>query len=115
MTEDCIFCRIARGDIPADKVYEDDIVLAFRDLNPQAPSHVLVIPRTHIATLNEIDGSNEAVIGRMYGAAREIAEAEGLAEAGFRTVMNCNEAGGQTVFHIHLHLLGGRMMHWPPG
>lgn len=115
MTDDCIFCRIARGDIPADKVYEDDTVLAFRDLNPQAPTHILVIPRRHIATLNEVDADNEAVLGRMYGAAREIAAAEGLADAGFRTVMNCNEAGGQTVFHIHLHLLGGRMMNWPPG
>lgn len=115
MTDDCIFCRIARGDIPADKVYEDDSVVAFRDLNPQAPTHVLVIPRKHISTLNEIDAGNEAVVGRMYGAAREIAASEGLADPGFRTVMNCNEAGGQTVFHIHLHLLGGRMMHWPPG
>ncbi|MCB1723758.1 MAG: histidine triad nucleotide-binding protein [Gammaproteobacteria bacterium] len=113
--DECIFCRISQGDIPADKVFEDDTVVAFRDLNPQAPTHILVIPRRHIATLNDIDNDAEAIIGRMYGAAREVAAAEGLAEAGFRTVMNCNEAGGQTVFHIHLHLLGGRMMHWPPG
>lgn len=112
---DCIFCRIATGEIPADKVYEDDTVVAFRDLNPQAPTHVLVIPRRHIATLNDLDDAGEAVVGRMVGAARRIAAAEGLADAGYRTVMNCNEAGGQTVFHIHLHLLGGRMMHWPPG
>ncbi|MCB1789584.1 MAG: histidine triad nucleotide-binding protein [Gammaproteobacteria bacterium] len=113
--DDCIFCRIARGDIPADKVFEDDTVVAFRDLNPQAPTHVLVIPRRHIATLNDLQPDDEAVLGRMYGAAREVAAAEGMAEAGYRTVVNCNEAGGQTVFHIHLHLLGGRMMHWPPG
>ncbi len=113
--EDCIFCKIASGEIPADVVYSDDQVTAFRDLNPQAPTHILVIPRCHIATLNDLQPSDEAVVGRMYGAARDIASAEGLAEAGYRTVMNCNEAGGQTVFHIHLHLLGGRMMHWPPG
>lgn len=113
--DDCIFCKIAAGDIPADKVFEDDSVVAFRDLNPQAPTHILVIPRRHIATLNDVGGDDEALVGRMIGAAREIAAQEGLADAGFRTVMNCNEAGGQTVFHIHLHLLGGRMMQWPPG
>jgi histidine triad (HIT) family protein len=114
--DNCIFCKIAGGDIPADKVYEDDAVVAFRDLNPQAPTHILVIPRQHIATLNDIQAAaQQAVVGRMFFAAREIAEQEGLAEPGYRTVMNCNEAGGQTVFHIHLHLLGGRMMHWPPG
>ncbi|WP_078119138.1 histidine triad nucleotide-binding protein [Thiosocius teredinicola] len=113
--DDCIFCKIAAGDIPAERVFEDDHVVAFRDLNPQAPTHVLVIPKRHIATLNELKPEDEAVIGRMYGAARDIAEQEGFADAGYRTVVNCNEAGGQTVFHIHLHLLGGRMMHWPPG
>ena len=113
--EDCIFCKIAAGDIPADKVYEDDTVVAFRDLNPQAPTHVLVVPRKHIATLNDLEAEDEAVVGRMYAAVREIAQREDLAEAGYRTVVNCNEAGGQVVFHIHLHLLGGRMMHWPPG
>jgi histidine triad (HIT) family protein len=113
--KDCIFCKIAAGDIPADKVYEDDTVVAFRDLNPQAPTHVLVIPRKHIATLNELGAEDELIVGRMYGAARRIAAEEGVADAGFRTVMNCNEAGGQTVFHVHLHLLGGRMMNWPPG
>lgn len=113
--DNCIFCKIAAGDIPADKVYEDGEVVAFRDLNPQAPTHILVIPRKHIATLNDLRVEDEAVVGRMYGAAREIAAQEGLADAGYRTVVNCNEAGGQAVFHIHLHLLGGRMMHWPPG
>jgi histidine triad (HIT) family protein len=113
--DNCIFCKIAAGEIPSDVVYEDDQVVAFRDLNPQAPTHVLVVPRRHIATLNDLEAGDEALVGRMYGAAREIAAREGLAETGYRTVVNCNEAGGQTVFHIHLHLLGGRMMHWPPG
>jgi len=113
--DDCIFCKIASGEIPADTVYEDDAVVAFRDLNPQAPTHVLVIPKRHIATLNDLQPEDEPVLGRMYGAARRIAEQEGFADTGYRTVVNCNEAGGQTVFHIHLHLLGGRMMHWPPG
>ena len=113
--DDCIFCKIAAGDIPAEKIHEDDTVVAFRDLNPQAPTHVLVIPKKHISTLNDLTDEDERIVGRMVGAAREVAVREGLADAGFRTVMNCNEAGGQTVFHIHLHLLGGRMMHWPPG
>ena len=113
--DDCIFCKIAAGDIPADKVYEDDSVVAFRDLNPQAPTHILVIPRQHIATLNDLRTEDEAVAGHLFGVARDIAAQEGMADAGYRTVMNCNEAGGQAVFHIHLHLLGGRMMHWPPG
>lgn len=113
--DNCIFCKIAAGEIPAERVFEDDAVVAFRDLNPQAPTHILVIPRAHIATLNDLDAGHEATVGRLYGAVRAIAAAEGIAEAGYRTVMNCNEAGGQTVFHIHLHLLGGRMMDWPPG
>lgn len=113
--DNCIFCKIAAGEIPADRVYQDETVVAFRDLNPQAPVHILVIPRKHIPTLNDLGPGDEAVIGRLCGAAREIAAAEGFAEAGYRTVLNCNEAGGQTVFHIHLHLLAGRMMHWPPG
>jgi histidine triad (HIT) family protein len=113
--DDCIFCKIANGDIAADKVFEDDAVVAFRDLNPQAPTHVLVIPKRHIATLNDLTAGDEVVVGRMVGAARQVAAEEGFADIGYRTVMNCNEAGGQTVFHIHLHLLGGRAMHWPPG
>lgn len=113
--EDCIFCKIAAGDIPADMVYEDEQVVAFRDLNPQAPTHILVIPRKHIATLNDVEPDDERLIGRMYGAAREIAIQEGIAEMGYRTLVNCNEAGGQVVFHVHMHLLGGRMFNWPPG
>lgn len=112
---DCIFCKIAAGEIPADKVFEDDAVIAFRDLNPQAPSHVLVIPRKHIATLNDLEPEDEVTVGRMYSAVKAIAAEEGFADSGYRVVVNCNEAGGQAVFHVHLHLLGGRMMHWPPG
>ena len=115
MMEDCIFCKIVAGEIPADKVFENDDVMAFRDLNPQAPVHILVIPKRHIATLNDLEPEDERVVGRMVAAARDIAAAEGIAEMGYRTVFNCNEAGGQTVFHIHLHLLGGRAMHSPPG
>ncbi len=113
--DDCIFCKIAAGEIPAELVYEDDSVVGFRDLNPQAPTHVLIIPRRHIATLNDLNSDDEALMGRLFFAAKEIAAREGFAEAGYRTLVNCNEAGGQSVFHVHLHLLGGRMMHWPPG
>lgn len=112
---DCIFCKIAAGEIPAEQVYQDDTVVAFRDLNPQAPTHILVIPRKHIATLNDVTPDDAAVVGRMIAAAAPIAAGEGVAETGYRTVINCNEDGGQTVFHIHMHLLGGRRMAWPPG
>jgi len=111
---DCLFCRIVAGEIPAEIVYESDTAVAFRDINPQAPTHVLVIPRKHIATINHIDAADEALIGSLYTAAREIATMEGIADHGYRAVMNCNEAAGQTVFHIHLHVLGGRQMGWPP-
>lgn len=112
---DCIFCKIGAGEIPADKLYEDDHVVAFRDLNPQAPLHALVIPKAHIGTLNELDEANQAVMGRLFLAAKQVAAQQGLAEDGYRTVVNCNNHGGQTVYHIHLHLLGGRQMTWPPG
>jgi histidine triad (HIT) family protein len=112
---DCIFCKIIAGEIPADIVYQDDLVIGFRDLNPQAPTHVLLIPRKHIATINNIEAKDEAIVGRLLSAAKQVAKQEGLAEDGYRIVMNCNEAAGQTVFHIHLHLLGGRNMTWPPG
>ena len=115
MTDDCLFCKILAGDIPADVVYESDDVLAFRDINPQAPVHVLVIPRRHIATINELESGDRELVGGLFVAARAIAEAEGLAEAGYRVVMNCQEGAGQSVFHIHLHLLGGRGLRWPPG
>ena len=112
---DCLFCKIAAGEIPAELVYESDDVVAFRDINPQAPTHVLVIPRTHIATINDIKEDHRALVGSLYSAARQIAAEEGIAEAGYRAVMNCNEGAGQSVFHIHLHVLGGRPMSWPPG
>jgi histidine triad (HIT) family protein len=111
---DCLFCKIVAGDIPADIVYESDTALAFRDINPQAPTHVLVIPRKHISTINDIGVDDETLIGSLYTAAREIAAAEGIAEDGYRAVMNCNESAGQSVFHIHLHVLGGKRMGWPP-
>ena len=111
----CLFCKILAGDIPADIVYESETAIAFRDINPQASTHVLIIPRKHIATINEIAEEDEAIVGSLYSAAREIATAEGIAEEGYRAVMNCNEGAGQTVFHIHLHLLGGRALGWPPG
>lgn len=112
---DCIFCKIAAGEIPAELVYEDDTVVGFRDLSPQAPTHVLLIPRKHIATLNELQAEDEAIVGRLHSAAAKVAAQEGLAERGYRTLINCNDEGGQTVFHLHLHLLGGRQMGWPPG
>ena len=114
MTE-CLFCKMVNGEIEPATVYEDDDVLAFRDIAPQAPFHALVIPRVHIASLNEMDEQHFDIIGKMFIAAKRIASREGFADAGFRTVMNCGEQGGQTVFHLHLHVLGGRAMRWPPG
>jgi histidine triad (HIT) family protein len=113
--DDCLFCKILTGDIPAEVVYESDTAIAFRDINPQAPTHVLIIPRKHISTINDIEAEDFQIVGSLYAAAREIARQEGFSEEGYRAVMNCNEAAGQTVFHIHLHLLGGRAFTWPPG
>lgn len=113
--EDCLFCRILSREIPADVIYESDTAIAFRDINPKAPTHVLIIPRRHIATINDITEADEPLVGSLYSAARQIAAQEGFSEEGYRAVMNCNEAAGQTVFHIHLHLLGGRALGWPPG
>lgn len=115
MSQDCLFCKIVDGDIAADVVFESDNAIAFRDVNPQAPTHVLVIPRQHIATINDLEPGNESLVGELYLAARQIAADEGIAEAGYRTVMNCNKGAGQSVFHIHLHVLGGRTLSWPPG
>jgi histidine triad (HIT) family protein len=112
---DCLFCKIVAGDIPAEIIYESDSAIGFRDVNPQAPTHVLIIPREHIATINDLDAGHETIVGKLYTAAKTIAADEGLADDGYRVVMNCNEAAGQTVFHIHLHLLGGRSLGWPPG
>ena len=111
----CLFCKIIARDIPADVVFESDDVLAFRDLHPQAPTHVLIIPRKHIASINELQAGDGAHVGKLFLAAQQIARDEGIAEEGFRVTMNCNAAAGQTVFHLHLHLLGGRQMGWPPG
>ena len=112
---DCLFCKMVSGEIKPDVVYEDDDVLAFRDVNPQAPTHVLIIPKTHISTANDLDEDNVDIISQMYLAARNIAKDEGVSEDGYRMVMNCNAGAGQSVFHIHLHVLGGRPMTWPPG
>lgn len=112
---DTIFGKIIRREIPADIVYEDDDVLAFRDLNPQAPVHVLFVPKRAIATLDSAVATDAELLGRLLLATATYARREGLAEQGYRTVINCNEHGGQTVFHLHVHLLAGRQMHWPPG
>ena len=112
---DCIFCKIIAGDIPADIVYQNDHVVAFRDVNPQAPTHVLIIPKQHISTINDLQTEDAECVGQMYLAAKQIAKDEGIDESGYRAVMNCNAGAGQTVFHIHLHILGGRGMSWPPG
>ena len=114
-SDDCLFCKIVAGDIPADIVYQDDDVVAFRDISPQAPTHVLVIPRKHIATINDLEPSDADTVGKLFLAAKAIAKSEGIAESGYRVTMNCNEDGGQTVYHLHLHLLGGRRLTWPPG
>ena len=111
--ENCIFCSIIEGTIPAEKLYEDDKVLAFNDVNSQAPEHFLVIPKEHIATPN--DAKDEALLGRLSMVASSIAKERGFSENGYRLVMNCNSDGCQSVFHIHLHCLGGRQLSWPPG
>jgi histidine triad (HIT) family protein len=112
---DTIFGRIARGELPADIVYQDDELVAFRDIGPQAPTHILIIPRKPIATLNDLTPEDAPLVGKLFLAAKRIAEQEGIAEDGYRVVINCNAGAGQTVFHLHLHLLGGRPMRWPPG
>jgi histidine triad (HIT) family protein len=111
----CLFCRIASGEIPASKVFEDADVFAFNDINPQAPLHVLVIPKRHIATTSDLTEADDALAGKMLRTAAAIAAEKGYAERGYRTVFNCNAEAGQTVFHIHLHLLAGRNQGWPPG
>ena len=112
---DCLFCKIAAGEIPSTKVYEDDLVYAFRDIEPQAPVHVLIIPKQHISSANEINDENCAIVGHIFKVAAEIAKNEGIAEDGYRIVTNIGENGGQTVKHLHYHMLGGRSLQWPPG
>ena len=112
---DCLFCRIVAGHIPCDKLYEDEHVLAFRDIQPQAPEHFLIIPKRHIATLDDIEDTDAELIGRLFAVNRRITRQLNLAGSGYRTVLNCRGDGGQLVFHIHLHVLAGRRMTWPPG
>jgi histidine triad (HIT) family protein len=111
----CLFCRIVAGEIPASKVFEDGDLLAFNDINPQAPVHVLIVPKEHVATTNDLDAGHDALVGKLVRRAAAIAAERGYAERGYRTVLNCNADAGQTVFHIHLHLLAGRPLGWPPG
>jgi histidine triad (HIT) family protein len=112
---DCLFCRLIAGEIPANIVHQNDHVVAFKDITPQAPTHVLVVPRRHIASLNDLSPADDALMGEMIRTAANIAQEEGHADRGYRTVFNCNADAGQTVFHVHLHLLGGRKLTWPPG
>ncbi len=111
----CLFCRIIARELPASFVYEDEQIVAIDDINPQAPMHVLVLPRRHIATLNDVTAEDAALVGGMVRRAAAIARERGLADRGYRTVFNCNRGAGQSVYHIHLHVLGGRGLRWPPG
>ena len=112
---DCLFCKITNKEIPSDIVYENEHVLAFNDINPVAPVHILIIPKEHISTLNDLEENHTQTMGELFLAAKAIASKEGLADSGYRTGFNCNKDAQQTVFHIHLHLIGGRKMTWPPG
>ncbi|WP_027625039.1 histidine triad nucleotide-binding protein [Clostridium lundense] len=112
---DCIFCKIISGEIPSEKVYEDELVLSFKDISPEAPAHVLIIPKKHISSLNELKEEDEKIISHVFMVATEIVKKLGIADSGYRIVTNCGEDGGQTVSHIHFHLLGGRSLQWPPG
>jgi histidine triad (HIT) family protein len=115
MPSDCLFCRIIAGEAPARIVYQDERLVAIEDIHPQAPMHVLVIPRRHVATLNDLAPSEDALVGEMIRRAAAIAGERGVAGTGYRTIFNCNRGAGQTVFHIHLHVLAGRRLSWPPG
>jgi histidine triad (HIT) family protein len=112
---DCLFCNIAQRNIPATVVFEDQDIIAFRDIKPQAPTHILVIPKCHISTINDTQNKDTELLGAMILCAKKLAQEEGLSEQGYRLVFNVNSGGGQEVYHIHLHLLGGRQMTWPPG
>lgn len=113
--DDCLFCKIAAGKIPANVVFENEELIAFHDIRPQAPTHILIIPRKHIATINDCSQEDEGLLGRMILAAKKVAAQSGFSEPGYRLVFNINPGGGQDIYHIHLHLLGGRQMMWPPG
>lgn len=112
---ECLFCKIVSGQIPASKVYEDALCIGFADINPQAPTHALFVPRRHLATLNDVTAEDRELVGHLHLCAAKVAREKGFSETGYRVVMNCNRDAGQTVFHIHLHLLGGRALLWPPG
>ncbi|WP_131782609.1 histidine triad nucleotide-binding protein [Legionella gresilensis] len=112
---DCLFCKIAQGEIKANIIYEDKNMIAFHDIHPQAPTHILIIPKKHISTINDAEHTDEQLLGQMILKARDIAKAQQLSESGYRLIFNVNAGGGQAVYHIHLHLLGGRQMMWPPG
>ena len=112
---DCLFCKIIAGEIPGHFVHEDNDLVAFKDINPQAPLHVLIVPRRHVATLNDLGPNDDDLVGVMVRCAAALAKQHGYSERGYRTVLNCNREAGQTVFHIHLHLLAGRALGWPPG
>jgi len=112
---DCLFCRIAAGSIPADRLHDDELVIAFRDLAPRAPTHVLLIPRRHITSAAELTEADGPLLGRLFGVAADLARTAGIAEGGYRLVSNVGRSGGQTVDHLHFHLMGGRAFEWPPG
>ena len=111
----CIFCKIIKGELPSEKVYEDENILAFNDLHPRAPIHQLIVPKKHIATLNDLTEEDTELAGTIIQTARHLAKKANISETGYRTIFNCNKEGGQEVFHLHLHLLGGRPLQWPPG
>ncbi len=112
---DCLFCRIIQGEIPSEKIYEDEFVYAFRDIDPKAPTHVLIVPKKHISSVNELEAEDTALLGNVYKAVQTIVVAEGIDKSGYRVVVNTRSDGGQTVAHLHFHLLGGRSLTWPPG
>tara|TARA_B100000131_G_scaffold86676_1_gene83543 strand:+ start:2356 stop:2727 length:372 start_codon:yes stop_codon:yes gene_type:complete len=112
---DCLFCKIVAGEIPCDKVFENELLIAFRDISPVSPTHILIIPKKHISSLNELSEEDRFLAGEMLLSAKKIAKSEKINLSGYRTVINTNDDGGQTVFHIHMHLIGGRKMDWPPG
>lgn len=115
MSDDCLFCKIAAGEIDATIVHQDDEVIAFEDINPQAPTHLIIIPREHIATVNDLEPRHEELFGKLATTAKQLAAERDIDDSGYRLVMNCNRGAGQSVFHIHMHLLGGRNLGWPPG
>lgn len=112
---ECLFCKIIAGEIPSDKVYEDESVYAFNDISPEAPVHILIVPKEHISSCNELDEKNAQVVAKIFTVAKKLAEEKGIADKGYRIVNNCGEDGGQSVKHLHFHLLGGRSLAWPPG